>query len=298
MTELTTKASPAATHFIQNSDGATVGLTVDTFRGIRPSFFLRQIHWAGVDFAEVTVAIFNELEKVSRIARKVHLGLHLPIIPHEGFDFACVDRAKEIDALIQTINSAGKKLGLRYVLAHPTESHLYDAPGKVSEEFLFENLSRLELPVILENTIESDSRQFDAFLERAVNRLGDRYAGICFDGPHAFISRRDWFDMLRRLMPEIRVFHFSDCTEEKDLHQPFGLEGHFPIVRVLEFLREQRFSGIVNLELLPQSLNDLGPLFHSYLLILRYLNPKKFRRMRLKGFFFLPLLRMRIRRPA
>ncbi len=274
---------------------ALVGLTVDTFKGIQPAFFLRQIRMMGVDFAEATVAIFEDLPQVTRVAQHLKMGLHLPIIPHEGFDFSCVDHRESIHRLIRKINAHWKKLGLQYALSHPPEGHLYDSPGNTSEEFLFENLRRLECPVVLENTIEREAGEFEAFLSRAKEALGDRLAGICFDGPHAYISRRDWFEMFLALYPEIRVLHLSDCTKEKDLHQPFGLDGgEFPVERVLEVLRARRFWGIVNLELMPQSLSDLSPLLSSYLLMLRYLHPRKYLTMRLKSLVFLPLLHRRV----
>ncbi len=267
-----------------------VGLTVDKFKGIKPAFFLRQIRRIGVEFAEVTIAIFDDLPNVERVVDHLKIGLHLPIIPHEGFDFSCVDHRPQIDRLIGAINDNWKKLNLQYVLAHPPESHLYNVPGQVSEEFLFENLQRLQPPVVLENTIENEPGQFEKFYRRAKDALGDTVSGICFDGPHAFISREDWFEMFLKLLPEVRVIHLSDCTRDKDLHQPFGLDGEFPVRKMLATLRDKGYSGIVNLELMPQSLSDLGPLLQSYLLMLKYLNTRKYYTMRMKSFIVLPFL--------
>lgn len=273
---------------------ALVGLTVDAFKGIQPAFFLKQIRLLGVEFAEVTPAIFGDLPNVARVVDHLKIGLHLPIIPQDGFDFSCVDHRQEIDGLIGLINGNWRRLNLQYVLSHPTESHLYNVPGNVSEEFLLDNLRRIQAPVVLENTVEQAPGQFEEFLARARQRLGDTYAGVCFDGPHAYISGDDWFGLFERLFPEVRVIHLSDCTKEKDLHQPFGLDGEFPVKKVLEYLRRHRFRGIVNLELMPRSLSDLGPLLKSYLLMLRYLNRKKYYAMRLKSLVALPLLHYRV----
>ena len=64
------------------------GLTVDTYKGIKPSRSLKQIRRIGVEFAEVTINIFQDLENAKQEIDGLKPGLHLPIISEEGFDFS------------------------------------------------------------------------------------------------------------------------------------------------------------------------------------------------------------------
>ncbi len=275
--------------------GALVGFTVDTFEGIQASYLLQVLRKAGVEFSEVTPSIFDDIEKVVSNLNGLKLGLHLPLIADYGYDFSCHEKKQEIDALIEKVNRHWKRMNLQYALAHPTEGHFEDTPGETSEEFLFENLRRLEVPIVVENTLENEDFDFDQFLERAELALGDRLIGICFDPPHAYMSRDDFFPMLKKHYSKIRLLHLSDCTREEDLHQPFGQEGNLPVKAILEFLRDKRYREMINLEIRPRSLSDLGPLFNSYLLVLRSVNRMKYFSMRLRSFFFLPMLQRRFR---
>ena len=277
------------------NSGALVGFTVDTFEGVKASYLLKLIRKVGVEFSEVTPSIFDEIENVISNLDGMRLGLHLPLISDYGYDFSCHQSKQQIDTLIDNVNRYWQKMNLQYVLAHPTEAHLFDTPEEKSEEFLFENLKRLDTPIVLENTLEDENFDFDLFLERAESALGDQLMGICFDPPHAYISREDWFPMLEKHYPKIRLLHLSDCTREEDLHQPFGQDGNLPVEKILGFLRGNQYKGMINLEIRPKSLSELGPVFNSYLLVLRYLNRMKYFSMRLRSIFFLPMLHRRLR---
>lgn len=271
-----------------------VGLTVETFEGVKGSYLLKLIRKIGIEFAEVTPKIFDEIDSVIDNINGLKLGLHLPIISEFGYDFSCHDKKEEIDTLIEKINTYWRKMNLQYVLAHSTEGHFIETPGKSSEEFLFENLKRLEAPIVFENTLENEDFNFDAFVERAEAAFDEQLLGICFDPPHAYISREDWFPMLEKHYTRIHLLHLSDCTRKEDLHQPFGQEGDLPVNEILEFLKNKSYKGIVNLELQPKSLSDLTSLFESYLLVLRYLNRRKYFSMKLRSLIFLPLLKRRL----
>lgn len=266
------------------------GLTIDTYKGIQPSRLLKQIRRMGVEFAEVTVNIFHDLENVKRQTNGLKLGLHLPIISEDGFDFSCVEKKAEIEKLIGLINQNWRELNFQYILSHPTEKHLFKTEFEVSETFLFDNLKKIAAPVFIENTFENDSFYFDDFVERAEKQLAKHFSGICFDGPHAFISRDYWFNLLEKYIDNIKLVHLSDCTKDKDLHIPFGGEGELPVEKILQFLKDRRYHGIVNLEIRPKALTELEPILKSYLLILRYLNRRKFFIMRLKSLVLLPLI--------
>jgi len=277
------------------ANGVLAGLTIDTFKGIKPSVLLRQIRRVGVEFAEVTISIFDDLENVKQAIDGIKIGLHLPIVSDDGFDFSCVEKKQEIDKIIDNINKNWRSLNLQYVLTHPTEKHMFKSDYEISEQFLFENLKKLEPPILLENIFENDAFVFDDFLERTEKELVNQLSGICFDGPHAYISRDNWKGLLEKYISKIRLVHLSDCTKEKDLHIPFGGEGELPVLDILSFLREHNYDGIVNLEIMPKSLTELRPVFKSYLLILQYLNRRKYHSMRFKSFILLPFLHNRFR---
>lgn len=274
-----------------------IGLTIDTFRGIRPSVLLHQISRIGVEFAEVTKNIFDDqdLGKIKSCVNGIKIGLHLPIVSEDGFDFSCLDEKEKIDQLIDQINRNWRNLNLLYVLSHPTEEHFIKTKCEVSEQFLFDNLNKIEAPIIFENTLENDSFRFEDFLVRAEQKMGPHLSGICFDGPHAFISRKNWFELLETQIEKIRLVHLSDCSKDQDLHIPFGGEGELPVEKILKFLKDHKYKGIVNLEIRPKSLTELGPVFKSYLLILKYLNRKKYFSMALRSFFLLPIIQKKFR---
>ena len=122
------------------------------------------------------------------------------------------------------------------------EKQLFKTEFEVSEEFLFKNLKRIEPLVIIENTFENYNFHFDDFVDRAEKLLGEHLAGICFAGPHAFISWDNWFELLEKYIDKIKLVHLSDCTKEKDLHNPFGGEGKLPVERILQFEKDQNYS--------------------------------------------------------
>jgi len=81
--------------------------------------------------------------------------------------------------------------------------------------------------------------------------------------PHAFLSEGDWKRFYTVLKSDIRVIHLSDCTEKKDLHLPFGLEGTLPFEKILKTLGETGFNGILNFEIKPVSLSNMNTYFNT-----------------------------------
>ena len=73
-----------------------VGLTIDTFKGIKPSILLKQIRRIGVEFAEVTVSIFDDIDQIIHTVDGMKIGLHLPIISEDGFDFSCIEKKQKL----------------------------------------------------------------------------------------------------------------------------------------------------------------------------------------------------------
>ncbi len=268
-----------------------IGLTIEKYGGIEPSILLNFVRILGVRFAEVTESIFQDLEAVRKARKKVKLGIHLPIVEQDGYDFSCVDARDRIENLIEKINANWRELDVQYCLSHPPENHVHPVKGPVSKKFLFENLKRLEPPVIIENIPEVRGFQFPPFWEEAKAALGRKLWGMCYDGPHAFLSGPDWLSLYEKFRQEIRVIHLSDCSRTEDLHLPFGQGGEFPVKELINRLKRDRYDRIINLELLPQSIRDVQPVIQSYLMFLKEFNPPKYFRDRLRAFFILPILK-------
>lgn len=268
-----------------------VGLTIEKFRGVEPSILLNFVRMVGVRFAETTESIFDDLASVLRVKKQVKLGLHLPIVEEDGYDFSCVAAKDRINHLIENVNNHWRELDLQYCLSHPPENHVHKVKGPVSKEFLFENLKRLEPPVIIENIQEVSGFKFSPFYEEARKALGEKLWGMCYDGPHAFLSRPDWLDLYEEFKQEIRVVHLSDCSKTDDLHMPFGQGGALPLDELLMRLQRDAYNGIINLELLPKSLKDLQPVIDSYLMILKKFNKSKYMRDKMRMMFILPFLK-------
>ncbi|GBD94622.1 xylose isomerase-like TIM barrel [bacterium BMS3Abin05] len=268
-----------------------VGVTIEKYRGIEPSILLNFVRMMGVRFAETTEPIFNDVDAVRRMKKQVKLGIHLPIVEEDGYDFSCVAEKDRINHLINNINRHWRELDFQYCLSHPPENHIQKVEGPVSKAFLFENLKRLEPPVIIENIQEVNGFKFRPFYEEAGHALGEKLWGMCYDGPHAFLSRPDWLELYEEFKKEIRVVHLSDCSKTEDLHLPFGQGGILPVKDLLKRLRKNKYDGIINLELLPKSLKDVQPVVYSYLMILKNFNRSKYLRDRLRALFILPFLK-------
>ncbi len=268
-----------------------VGLTIEKYRGIEPSILLNFVRMVGVRFAETTESIFDDLESILRVKKQTKLGLHLPIVEQEGYDFSCMAAKDRIDHLIENVNTHWRELDLQYCLSHPPENHVQKVNGPVSKEFLFENLKRLKPPVIIENIPEVRGFKFPPFYEEARKAMGEKLWGMCYDGPHAFLSRPDWLELYEEFKQEIRVIHLSDCSKTEDLHMPFGQGGVLPIQDLLARLQKDSYNSIINLELLPKSLKDIQPVIDSYLMILKKFNKPKYFRDKMRMVFILPFLK-------
>jgi len=267
-----------------------VGFTIERYKGIEPAYLLHFVRRLGVEFAEVTPTIFENLPAVLRALGKMKLGFHLPIISEEGYDFSCIEQETKIQKLIDAINANWQKLHIQYCVAHPPEAHLIETPGEVSQEFLFHNLQQLAPPVLIENVPERNGFYFSPFYRKARATLGEKLFGFCYDGPHAFISRKDWLTLLHNFSPELRCVHISDCSREKDLHLPLG-QGVLPLDELFAVLKSIGFDGVINLELMPQSLRDIDPILNSYLLVLKIFKPAKYLLAKLKILTVLPFIK-------
>lgn len=265
-----------------------VGITIDKYKGINPSVFVKITRLIGLDFVEITKNVFDDLPGVLSEIGHIKTGFHLPNFNDFGFDLSCDDHQEEIDQLIQLINTHHKKLNVQYCLSHPPECTPASPDRKTT---LFANLIKLEPPIIVENIPELNPAQFNNFYAMAKSALGDKLIGQCYDAPHHFVRGEDPVSILKDFDGVIKSVHLSDCRKEKDAHLPFGMGGILPIQDILKTLKQQNYDGVINLEILPRSLSEIGAVIDSYLKVLKIFNKTKYYRTKTRLIFYLPMLR-------
>ncbi len=267
-----------------------VGFTIERFRGIEPSALLGLTRLLGLEFAEITRTVFEELDRVIPRLRGMHTGFHLPLVHDDGWDFSCANFQNEIDRMIELLNRHRHALRITHCIAHPPEPEMATGEVLSSAETLLRNLARLESPVFLENVPGQSMEEFLALFSRAKEVLGHKLAGMCFDASHCYMIGLDPVAQLQALNGHIGCVHLSDCGPHSDDHLAFGLGGTLPIKAILTTLRALRYRGVINLEILPRSLEDLAPAINSYLMVLRALHPRKYLTTRLRLILVRPLL--------
>jgi len=239
-----------------------IGLTSDKYKNIPITAILYFFHWLGVRFSEVTVNIFNQTEKSLQSTRGMELGLHLPNFGNCGYDFSSTRYSEKIETVLHQISLNREKFHFQYAVFHtPEEPSFSDSTW----DFYFHNLKQVNIPLILENTRSYPLDSFISFYQRFQAVLGRKLYGVCLDIPHAFLSGGDWHRFYRVLKPDIKVIHLSDCTEDEDLHLPFGLEGTLPFDEILETLRSTGFNGVLNFEIKPVSIFSMDTYFETFL---------------------------------
>jgi sugar phosphate isomerase/epimerase len=251
-------------------------MTVSSFADRKAGAILKLAKKFGVSFVEFNRTVWDDLPEVAAQIDGVASGYHLPLMSEDGFDFSCVDEAEQINSTIDLLNKNYRRLNLRYCLSHPPEPEQAKESVRTSVDFLLDNLSRLEAPILLENVEGWSEGDFDKFYSMARTRLGDKLWGMCFDPAHAFLRADDLFLRFHEIAGEVRCIHLSDCTESHDAHLPFSCGGVLPIDRILKFVRAHRWRGIINLEIIPRSLSEIEPVVKSYLKVLRRFSKGKY----------------------
>lgn len=272
-----------------------IGITVDYYKGIKPSKILKLTRRIGLQFVEITKSVFDDLPDVLNSLGKTKTGFHLPNYGDNGFDFSCPDREQEIDRLIKQINRHHNELNIQYCLSHPPECPKSDIDKATIYSFLFEKLNQLKPPVILENVQGLNEHQFNEFYVFAQKELGDKLIGQCFDAPHYFVRGDNPVSILDNYNGLIKCVHLSDCRTDKDSHLPFGRGGKLPIDDILHVLKKHNYNNIINLELLPRSQEDIKAVVDSYLKIQKAFSKFDYYQSKLKLLFSLPILKKLVR---
>lgn len=261
-----------------------VGLTVSGFDGKKPSEILALMRRFDVNFVELNPAIISDVDGILPFTDTMATGFHLPLVGEHGFDFSTIDAKERIDDTIDFINRYRNQLNLLYCVAHPPEAHNGEDSIETGLEFLIENLQRLEVPVLLENIETWPEREFDKLADIIRTQLKKKLVGFCFDPAHAFLRGEDIFKRFSAIAPKVRCIHLSDCLPGKDAHLPLG-QGELPVSRFLHHVARHHYDGIINLEIVPQSLAEARTVVKSYLSVLRVFKKVKFIRTATKLLF-------------
>ncbi|MFQ5708276.1 MAG: sugar phosphate isomerase/epimerase family protein [bacterium] len=269
-----------------------IGLSVDKYKGIEPSILLGLARKFGLTHVEITRSVFEDLVRVKKQIKTLTAGFHLPVLELDKFDFSCLQCQDKIDDLIAQINSNWRELNIHYCVAHPPEPKAIDVEVETSMPFLLDNLAKLQPPIVLENVPTWGKREFDIMYREAKEKLGDKLLGLCFDAAHCYLSGEDIDAWFSELNGEVKCIHLSDCGPSEDLHLPFDSGGILPIANFLKKLRSLKYRETINLELMPQSLQDLEPILNSYLKVLRHFNKSKYLTTKVKMLFLMPVLRL------
>ncbi len=259
-----------------------IGLTVSNFDGKKPGELVALLRKFGVQFVEFNPTVFGDLQAAMRqINGDMAAGFHLPLVAEHGYDFTQRESKDKIDDLIYFINQHRHELNLLYCVAHPPEVGADGASSEEELEFLIENLKRLDVPVILENVETWSANDFDSLAEVIRHELKKQFNGLCFDPAHAFLRGEDIFERFTAIAPRVRCIHLSDCARGHDAHLPLG-QGELPVERFLQLVAQSQYDGIINLEVMPSSLQEVGAVIKSYLRVLRVFKKRKYLSTRTK----------------
>lgn len=113
---------------------------------------------------------------------------------------------------------------------------------------------------ILRNRSDSNRLHIgDSYSEilKIIDEVGDDDLGICWDFGHAFaMFERDVQDKFppEEFLKKVVHCHVHDCSAQKT-HLPLGF-GRVPIEENIQLLKENNFSGVLNLEIVPHKIKD------------------------------------------
>lgn len=268
-----------------------VGVTVSKFEGAMPSSLIRGLKLLGMDFIELNMSIFPEIDKIAGSLGRIITAFHLPLVGEDGWDFSCSRFQGTIDKAIETLNSNKEKLHIHHVVCHPPEAEEAAQRVDSSLDTLFKNLAKLDLPVHLENVPSVTPERFGDIYNQAGSALGSKLAGICFDAPHFFIRGHNPLEQYQKLSDSIASIHLSDCLSDQDVHMPFNSGGSLPVQDFLQAVKTSAFHSFITLEIRPHSLKELDSYFNSYLLTLKFVNPPKYLASKFRIFALRPFIR-------
>lgn len=241
----------------------TTGLTIQKTGDIPPSQWVNIASKIRLQHIEFDQTVFDDLENVTQALRAPQTVIHAPYMEDYGIDLST--HSKVVDQFVNNVIDTQDDLNIIGVVVHPPT----DASG--SWDKLYDRLERLPFP-LLENMPYQSWDEFQGFVETTQANVSKKL-GMCFDIPHSWITNNEHFlelpePCLDLLRAPTGYIHISGGIQDEDTHLPLLTEGDMPINSVKTFLDKITFSGTVTMELRPRSIEDLGKIFQSYILML------------------------------
>lgn len=267
-----------------------VGFTVDYYKKLSHPVIIDALKLIGVRFVEINRSVFSEIDQLDSRLKKMTTAFHLPLVHDDGWDFSYPEHQHEIDETIKVINTQRKKLHIHHAIAHPPEKTEAHSSSESSLDYLFQNLSRLQVPVFLENVPAFAPSEFEEIYATGKQILGEKLQGMCWDASHFHIKGYDPVKQFEHFRKYIGTVHLSDCYPDEDVHLPFDSGGSLPIDDILDMLFSSEFKGYITLEIKPQSMQQIDAYIASYLKILRSLHYKKYIETKVRLLLLKPLI--------
>lgn len=158
-----------------------------------------------------------------------------------------------------------KKFNSVYV-AHPlVNTHINSPKSKAYYKWLVEMQNKYEIEILIENMTNiyqlmpllhyvskkhHDSATDVEYFDSICKRYG---FGFTLDISHLMEAEPQNADGFSELWPYLKNIHLSDFTEKKE-HMGLG-DGNLNYESFLAYLKEKKYSGLINLELCPRILN-------------------------------------------
>jgi len=268
-----------------------IGQTVQHYKSLSIEHLLRFSRVIGLECVELNpqgVSLDN-IDSVLSVLGNLKVTFHLPIVGIEGYDFSFPDAKAKIDKVVSLINGYKSDLGILLAVFHPIE-------GKGNYDTLVENLSRLDVPLVVENIPIYSNEKFLELYTHLKEDLGAQLKGWLFDLAHSYLKNgfNKMFELLD-VMPvdELEEVHLSDCTANEDSHYAFGA-GILPIDDAIRKLKGLNYDKIIVNEV--DAYPGIWSVIDSYLYVAKHFNKRLYYRILARKFFVKPLVQRKLRR--
>jgi sugar phosphate isomerase/epimerase len=252
-----------------------IGLSLASLQGLPIDALLRLMNFLKFEHLEFASTNFKELFGVLDDFKGDHVAFHAPYKEDYPYDLATPSSVShEVGAFINHVNKITEetKIHINAVVVHPPVDLSYD------EEIFFKRLETLKPLPVLENIfrrygkINTSWQTFSDWF-KIVESTVNRKIGFCYDFPHAFINegKKGYLSppeyLLEHFRSEEGYAHISGSLREVDTHLPLT-QTQMPMEPIFKFLKQQEFSGTLNMELSPmrsKTLKDfVEGVFESY----------------------------------
>ncbi|MHA1918047.1 MAG: hypothetical protein ACTSUV_07045 [Candidatus Ranarchaeia archaeon] len=248
------------------------------------SNLIKIVNLLGLESVELFESFFQEPIEVINEFKGKNIFFHAPYKNDYSYDFTTIgNEGLKMEEFIQNINKTYDFSGgnIKGVVVHPPVEKEYN------NEIFLKRIEKIK-PIPLFENIFSEygpiNKNWNTFLKwfEEIEGIVNRKIGFCYDFPHAFINegKEGFLKPPRYLLDVFRsnsgYAHISGAQEDKDTHAPLTIS-KMPIMKILNFLKQVEYNGVINMELSPMSNNTLDEfisgLIDSYLILLR--NQKK-----------------------